>query len=129
VSRFRGGRSWRRHFQYRHPSVYASRETPVPLKSRYMKKDLADWSAPQASPIKDPRRYFRSQRQAMRGCIWLRRIWCRSRARYLKPIGVATRTSPKDEVLTEICKGAVSTAKSFSPASASRRSGSIWPIR
>ena len=26
------------------PSVYASRETPVPLKARYMKKDLADWA-------------------------------------------------------------------------------------
>src|SRR5258707_1539176 len=24
------------------PSVYASRETPVPVKARYMKKDLAD---------------------------------------------------------------------------------------
>src|SRR4029450_13287644 len=26
------------------PSVYAARETPVPLKARYMKKDLADWA-------------------------------------------------------------------------------------
>jgi len=26
------------------PSVYASREAPVPLKARYHKKDLADWA-------------------------------------------------------------------------------------
>ena len=40
------------------PSVYASRETPVPLKSRYMKKDLADWRAPQALRSRCRRRYF-----------------------------------------------------------------------
>ena len=26
------------------PSVYAQRETPVPLKARYTKKDLQDWA-------------------------------------------------------------------------------------
>src|SRR3954467_2844410 len=35
------------------PSVYASREAPVPLKARYMKKDRADWARSAGLAIKN----------------------------------------------------------------------------
>jgi len=41
----------------------------------------------------------------MRGCIWLAKDMVPFARAYLKPIGVATGHL-KDEVLTEICKGA-----------------------
>ena len=55
------------------PSVYASRETPVPLKARYQKKDLADWARSAGLAIKMPPTVFPvNSVKAMRGCIWLR---------------------------------------------------------
>ena len=54
------------------PSVYASRETPVPLKARYMKKDLSDWARSAGLTIKMPPTVFPvNSVKAMRGCIWL----------------------------------------------------------
>ena len=54
------------------PSVYAQRETPVPLKARYMKKDLADWARSASLAIKMPPTVFPvNSVKAMRGCIWL----------------------------------------------------------
>ncbi|MBR1125599.1 2-hydroxychromene-2-carboxylate isomerase [Bradyrhizobium lablabi] len=54
------------------PSVYASRETPVPLKARYMKKDLEDWARSAGLAIKMPPTVFPvNSVKAMRGCIWL----------------------------------------------------------
>jgi len=54
------------------PSVYAQRETPVPLKARYMKKDLADWTRSAGLAIKMPPTVFPvNSVKAMRGCIWL----------------------------------------------------------
>lgn len=54
------------------PSVYASRETPVPLKARYMKKDLADWARSAGLAIKMPPTVFPvNSVKAMRGCIYL----------------------------------------------------------
>ena len=41
------------------PSVYAQRETPVPLKARYMKKDLADWARSAGLRSRCRRRCFR----------------------------------------------------------------------
>ena len=78
------------------PSVYASRETPVPLKARYMKKDLADWARSAGLAIKMPPTVFPvNSVKAMRGCIWLgkKEAWCRSPPRCSRPIGAATRTS------------------------------------
>ena len=53
------------------PSVYAQRETPVPLKARYMKKDSptgrARWLAIKMPPTVFPVNSVK----AMRGCIWL----------------------------------------------------------
>ena len=54
------------------PSVYASREAPVPAKARYLKKDLADWARMAGLTIKMPPTVFPvNSVKAMRGCIWL----------------------------------------------------------
>lgn len=54
------------------PSVYAQRDKPVPLKARYMKKDLADWARSAGLAIKMPPTVFPvNSVKAMRGCIWL----------------------------------------------------------
>jgi 2-hydroxychromene-2-carboxylate isomerase len=59
-------------FNSTNPSVYASRETPVPAKARYMKKDLADWARSADLEIRMPPRVFPvNSVKAMRGCIWL----------------------------------------------------------
>ena len=78
------------------PSVYAQRETPVPLKARYMKKDLADWARSAGLAIKMPPTVFPvNSVKAMRGCIWLgqREHGAVRDARCSRPIGAATRTS------------------------------------
>jgi 2-hydroxychromene-2-carboxylate isomerase len=54
------------------PSVYQSRETPVPAKAAYMKKDLADWARATGIEILFPPTVFPvNSVKAMRGCIWL----------------------------------------------------------
>jgi 2-hydroxychromene-2-carboxylate isomerase len=54
------------------PSVYVSREKPVPLKASYTKKDLADWARSAGLAIKMPPTVFPvNSVKAMRGCIWL----------------------------------------------------------
>ena len=54
------------------PSVYASRETPVPAKARYMKKDLGDWARSSGLAIKMPPSVFPvNSVKAMRACLWL----------------------------------------------------------
>ncbi len=84
------------------PSVYASREAPVPLKARYQKKDLADWARSAGLAIKMPPTVFPvNSVKAMRGCLWLgqelNNRWCRSRVRCSRPIGAATRTSRRTQ--------------------------------
>ena len=54
------------------PTVYASREQPVPAKSDYMKKDLADWARSAGLAIKTlPTVFPVNSVKAMRGCVWL----------------------------------------------------------
>ena len=54
------------------PSVYASREKPVPTKASYMKKDLADWARQSGLVIRFPPTVFPvNSVKAMRGCILL----------------------------------------------------------
>ncbi len=54
------------------PSVYASREKPVPAKARYMLKDLNDWARASNLAIKMPPSVFPvNSVKAMRGCIYL----------------------------------------------------------
>ena len=52
------------------PSVYASRENPVPAKAAYMRKDLADWARDAGLKIVFPPRVFPvNSVKVMRGCI------------------------------------------------------------
>jgi 2-hydroxychromene-2-carboxylate isomerase len=54
------------------PSVYASRENPVPAKAAYMRKDLADWARAAGLKIVFPPHVFPvNSVKAMRGCILL----------------------------------------------------------
>ncbi|HMN72048.1 MAG TPA: 2-hydroxychromene-2-carboxylate isomerase [Rhodoblastus sp.] len=89
------------------PSVYASREKPVPAKARYMLKDLGDWARLSGLAIKMPPSVFPvNSVKAMRGCIWL--------LPQGKMVDFATRTFEaywgrdedisKDDVLTRICE-------------------------
>ena len=54
------------------PSVYATRENPVPAKQAYMVKDLQDWAREAGLKIIMPPRIFPvNSVKAMRGCLWL----------------------------------------------------------
>jgi 2-hydroxychromene-2-carboxylate isomerase len=54
------------------PSVYASRADPVPVKARYMLKDMQDWARLAGLKIKFPPSVFPvNSVKAMRGCIAL----------------------------------------------------------
>ena len=54
------------------PSVYASRENPVPAKRDYMLKDLQDWARSSGLKIVMPPKVFPvNSVKAMRGCLWL----------------------------------------------------------
>jgi 2-hydroxychromene-2-carboxylate isomerase len=54
------------------PSVYASREKPVPAKRDYMLKDLQDWARLSNLKIVMPPKVFPvNSVKAMRGCLWL----------------------------------------------------------
>ncbi len=54
------------------PSVYASRENPVPAKRDYMLKDLQDWARLAGLKIVMPPYVFPvNSVKAMRGCLWL----------------------------------------------------------
>ena len=98
------------------PSVYASREKPVPQKAAYMLKDLGDWARLADLAIKMPPSVFPvNSVKAMRGCVWL------------LPQGkmevFATKTFEaywgrdedisRDDVLTRICESAGVDPQSF----------------
>lgn len=53
------------------PSVYRSRETPVPAKQAYMLKDLADWARHYGLAIRWPQKIFPvNSVKAMRACFF-----------------------------------------------------------
>lgn len=87
------------------PSVYASRETPVPAKARYMKKDLGDWAHSAGLAIKMPPTVFPvNSVKAMRGCIWLGNDAMVPFARAVfEAYWGDDRDISKDDVLAEIC--------------------------
>lgn len=87
------------------PSVYAQRETPVPLKARYMKKDLADWARSAGLAIKMPPTVFPvNSVKAMRGCIWLGNDKMVPFARAVfETYWGDDKDISQDAVLTEIC--------------------------
>ena len=90
------------------PSVYAQRETPVPLKQRYMLKDLNDWARSAGLSIKMPPTVFPvNSVKAMRGCIWLSRESAKDMVPFARAVFETywgeDKDISKDEVLTGIC--------------------------
>jgi 2-hydroxychromene-2-carboxylate isomerase len=89
------------------PSVYNSRNTPVPAKQRYGAKDLQDWARSAGLKIKMPPTVFPVNAvKSMRGCILL------DTEGKLLPFATACfeaywgddQDISKDEVLTKICQ-------------------------
>jgi 2-hydroxychromene-2-carboxylate isomerase len=86
------------------PSVYASRETPVPAKARYTKKDIADWARSAGIAIKMPPTVFPvNSVKAMRGCIWLGAEMVPFAKAVFEAYWGDDRDISKDEVLADIC--------------------------
>jgi 2-hydroxychromene-2-carboxylate isomerase len=89
------------------PSVYASRDTPVPLKARYMKKDLGDWARSAGLAIKMPPTVFPvNSVKAMRGCIYLGQEMLPFARAVFEAYWGDDEDISKDEVLTDICESA-----------------------
>ena len=89
------------------PSVYASREHPVPAKVAYQKKDMADWARSTGLAIKmRPTVFPVNSVKAMRGCILLDRQGKQvafARAVFEIYWG-EDRDISQDAVLTEVCQ-------------------------
>ena len=89
------------------PSVYASREHPVPAKLAYQKKDMADWARSAGLPIKmRPTVFPVNSVKAMRGCILLApegKLAAFARAAFEIYWGEDQDIS-QDAVLTEVCR-------------------------
>jgi 2-hydroxychromene-2-carboxylate isomerase len=86
------------------PSVYASRDTPVPLKARYMLKDLGDWARVARLAIKMPPSVFPvNSVKAMRGCIWFGSEMVPFARAVFEAYWGDDRDISKDEVLSDIC--------------------------
>jgi len=89
------------------PSVYAQRETPVPLKARYMKKDLADWARSAGLAIKMPPTVFPvNSVKVMRGCTWLGKDMVPFARAVFETYWGGDKDISQDSVLTEVCKKA-----------------------
>jgi 2-hydroxychromene-2-carboxylate isomerase len=90
------------------PSVYASREHPVPAKQAYMRKDLSDWARSVGIPIRFPPSVFPvNSVKAMRGCLLLAaegKLVPFARAAFEAYWGEDKDIS-QDAVLAEICAG------------------------
>ncbi|PSO15678.1 2-hydroxychromene-2-carboxylate isomerase [Bradyrhizobium sp. MOS003] len=87
------------------PSVYAQREKPVPLKARYMKKDLQDWARSADLAIKMPPTVFPvNSVKAMRGCIWLGKDMVPFATSVFEAYWGEDKDISQDAVLAEICK-------------------------
>ena len=87
------------------PSVYASREKPVPLKQRYMLKDLGDWARSAGLAIKMPPTVFPvNSVKAMRGCIWLGKDMLPFARAVFEAYWGEDQDISQDAVLTEICR-------------------------
>jgi 2-hydroxychromene-2-carboxylate isomerase len=87
------------------PSVYATRENPVPAKLAYQKKDMADWARSAGLAIKmRPTVFPVNSVKAMRGCIFLgKEIVPFARAVFEAYWG-GDQDISRDEVLAEACK-------------------------
>ena len=88
------------------PSVYQSREKPIPAKARYYRKDLADWARVAGLDIKTrPTVFPVNSVKAMRGCILLEsdgKLVAFARALF-EAYWRDDRDISRDDVLTAIC--------------------------
>ena len=99
------------------PSVYASREKPVPAKAAYMLKDLGDWARYTGLAISMPPSVFPvNSVKAMRGCILLEpegKLVEFARATFEAYWGGDEDIS-KDDVLARVCeRSGIDPAKFF----------------
>jgi 2-hydroxychromene-2-carboxylate isomerase len=88
------------------PTVYHSREKPVPAKARYYKKDLSDWARVAGLEINTrPSVFPVNSVKAMRGCLLLEaegKLVPFARAAF-EAYWRDDEDISKDEVLTQIC--------------------------
>ena len=91
------------------PSVYQSRETPVPAKARYSGKDLQDWARVAGLKIKMPPSVFPvNSVKVMRACIVLEprgKLIDFARAAFETYWG-EDRDISQDDVIAELCRRA-----------------------
>ena len=87
------------------PSVYSQREKPVPLKARYMLKDLSDWARSAGLAIKMPPTVFPvNSVKAMRGCIFLGKDVVAFARSVFEIYWGEDQDISQDAVLAEVCK-------------------------
>jgi len=87
------------------PSVYASREKPVPVKARYMLKDLGDWARAAGLAIKMPPTVFPvNSVKAMRGCIFLGKDMVPFARTVFEIYWGEDQDISQDAVLAEVCR-------------------------
>ena len=88
------------------PSVYASRDNPVPAKAAYQLKDMQDWARHSGIAIRFPPTVFPvNSVKAMRGCLWLEpqgKLVSFAEAAFQAYWGGDEDIS-RDEVLADIC--------------------------
>ncbi len=97
------------------PSVYQSREKPVPAKASYARKDLADWARVAGLEIIRPTIFPVNSVKAMRGCILLQpdgKLVPFARAVFEAYWG-DDRDIANDDVLADICRKVGVDATSF----------------
>ena len=94
-------------FNTENPSVYAQREKPVPLKARYMLKDLNDWARSAGLAIKMPPSVFPvNSVKAMRGCVFLGKTMVPFARGVFEAYWGEDKDISQDDVLAEICRKA-----------------------
>jgi 2-hydroxychromene-2-carboxylate isomerase len=87
------------------PSVYASREHPVPAKVAYQKKDMADWARSTGLTIKmRPTVFPVNSVKAMRGCIFLGTEMLPFARAAFEIYWGEDKDISQDVVLTEVCR-------------------------
>jgi 2-hydroxychromene-2-carboxylate isomerase len=87
------------------PSVYAWREKPVPLKARYMLKDLKDWASSAGLAIKmSPTVFPVNSVKAMRGCVWLAADMIPFARAVFEAYWGDDKDISRDEELAEVCQ-------------------------
>jgi 2-hydroxychromene-2-carboxylate isomerase len=87
------------------PSVYATREHPVPAKLAYQKKDMADWARSAGLAIKmRPTVFPVNSVKAMRGCIFLGKDMVPFARAVFEIYWGEDMDISQDAVLTEVCR-------------------------